>query len=709
MKKGTIFHIGGIWKIDSAGTQINVLLILGLPENAHGRTVEFDDTGGYVHTIIFNGKTYTQAQPVEQRTEINHRNSQRQDNHQLANRPQRKPARAPYNFVPLNEKLVKAPDTEFKFSSFQNGLHSGYIDLFITSKTPLFIRGKNEYFTMINNRPIIPGSSLRGMTRTLAEIASYGKFVNYDDRELYHRKEGPRAAISRKIGFLFKDHESFFISEAAEAPVLLAQTNFPEFKYELEKVNLAFWVKIFSGKMMGNFKIAYNKGSNKYPVDKETIESYQNDDGRKAREEMKDLIDSAGKDNSLKTNSLRLNIPYIGIPVWYEINSEDKLIHFGHCKNYRIPYGKKIGDYDHIPEYLQDSQNPNAQKKIDFAESIFGTTERAGRVFFEDGIIQNEAKYYDTSVLQILSGPKPTTYLHYLKQPEGINYPSDRLKKWGDENAPISGYKLYWHRKTTKESDPLSWQASDITIKREDFSEYLKLVKGKSITESAKFLKDNASQIQSDENNLEKLIIKGNLGELNEQVKKTVIDFFNLDNHIAEKHKITKPQNALATCIKENTEFKSRIRFDNLSPKELGCLLFVLKLPEGCFHKIGMGKPLGLGSVKIEPELVIINREERYKNLFENGSWKTGTDKSQSDILTYQNIFAADIGQKLEKVFSKDKAADSLWEEKRMKELKKILEWDETKVSKPEWLQKTSYMGLDEFRDRLVLPVPTQV
>ena len=43
--------------------------------------------------------------------------------------------------------------------------------------------------------------------------------------------------------------------------------------------------------------------------------------------------------------------------------------------------------------------------------------------------------------------------------------------------------------------------------------------------------------------------------------------------------------------VRPGVQFKGRIRFENLSDIELGALLFVLDLPEGCSHKLGMGKP----------------------------------------------------------------------------------------------------------------------
>ncbi len=60
-------------------------------------------------------------------------------------------------------------------------------------------------------------------------------------------------------------------------------------------------------------------------------------------------------------------------------------------------------------------------------------------------------------------------------------------------------------------------------------------------------------------------------------------------------------------------KFWFHLDFENLSPLELGLLCYALQ-PNGAFHhKLGMGKPLGLGTVKIEPQaLLFINRHERY-------------------------------------------------------------------------------------------------
>ena len=64
-------------------------------------------------------------------------------------------------------------------------------------------------------------------------------------------------------------------------------------------------------------------------------------------------------------------------------------------------------------------------------------------------------------------------------------------------------------------------------------------------------------------------------------------------------------------------EFTFTVTFDNLADSELGLLLWSLELEKGMGHKLGMGKPLGLGSVEINIEkLEIIDRAERYTEIF---------------------------------------------------------------------------------------------
>lgn len=68
--------------------------------------------------------------------------------------------------------------------------------------------------------------------------------------------------------------------------------------------------------------------------------------------------------------------------------------------------------------------------------------------------------------------------------------------------------------------------------------------------------------------------------------------------------------------VKQGVTFSARIDVTNLSAVELGALLYLLNLPDNHFHRLGGGKPLGFGSVRID-----INWEQT--NLRQGSDWKT--------------------------------------------------------------------------------------
>ena len=105
--------------------------------------------------------------------------------------------KVPYNFVPLNEKVVSpywidhiSQDVPF------DDAQSGTIEVTLTAKSPIFVKqgmGKEEakkYYNEdgVQTKPfefeqdaegnyIIPGSSLRGMVRSVLEVLSFGRMV----------------------------------------------------------------------------------------------------------------------------------------------------------------------------------------------------------------------------------------------------------------------------------------------------------------------------------------------------------------------------------------------------------------------------------------------------------------------------------------------------------------------------------------------------
>jgi hypothetical protein len=77
--------------------------------------------------------------------------------------------------------------------------------------------------------------------------------------------------------------------------------------------------------------------------------------------------------------------------------------------------------------------------------------------------------------------------------------------------------------------------------------------------------------------------------------------------------------------------FRFHIDFENLTKKELGLLLFALRPGDAFAHKLGMGKPHGLGSVQITPtSLSVWLPEFRYSEPDGEAGWYDPEEPMQS-------------------------------------------------------------------------------
>ncbi|AKB67860.1 TIGR03986 family type III CRISPR-associated RAMP protein [Methanosarcina mazei] len=577
-------------------------------------------------------------------------------------------ARAPYNFVPLNKTLVLADNLPSKgiHGSYLESRCTGYIECELETLTPTYIRGsltekevkeqklskdKSDFFSPAK-KIRIPGSSLRGMVRNLLEVASWGKFGFFEEKNLYFRafagsskslreeysnqmkpedKVSGNSIYKMSAGYLAKEGFDYYIYPAK---IDLNEEHFKSIEigesenkirsigeerryfnfYEIQDgVHI-----VVSGKMENKKNDWMINEINRDPesrirIPEEDILSYKLDESR----------------GRFVPDLLKLCVEKSEIPCFYIKwidNEGEERVSFGHTALFRLSYKKSIGE--HIP-----TNNNKYKNKLDIANALFGTTfeeekdlkksSLASRVFFEDAFLLNptENPIMREAIPHILLGPKATSIQLYLEQEENNK---DNLKNYND-SVRIRGNKFYWHK-------------------------------------SGRNWEQDRNSIAKNKNILTKI----------------------------------KP-------VKPNTKFKFKIRYENLTENELGALLFVLRLPEGCAHKIGMGKPLGLGSVKITPKLYSSKRSKRYSTLFVNDSWNLAeTEQGKEAIEDIISIFEDHI---LTLIRNKEETiGDSLWDTPRLKQLRILL--DVENGEKLEQEKKTNYMGIKEFKERKVLPIP---
>lgn len=697
-------------------------------------------------------------------------------------------ARAPYNFVPLNDNVVPAEEMpgegKLAFDVYHNDKNTGCIELAITTKTPLYIRDtltekemeekaeiesdpKKKYinpdFFSPAGKKRIPGSSLRGMVRSLVEIVSFANYGFFEKDRKYHfrtfadksldlRKKYKEKILcgDRSNGFSQQVKAGYLVKAGPNFKIKPAQTinscQFFRVEEDLvikkgvltatEQMNKKITVKDkISNKNKEiyidnkKYEMGFKKVKFTYaPPDKHTSHSVPlyyakvsdicNEKetltgstggalvysgwmrGPKKRPRGKHLhwVIGPATNNINDTKKLHENViedykkdvdrhkeanllryfesnPSIEVPCFY-IEEKGKVISFGHTGIFRLAYERKLKDF--LPKSMKDF------KGIDISEAMFGNeTSFAGRVFFEDAELCNdEGNNEQTSEIPcVLAAPKPTTFQHYLVQHKPIQLKDDNFNGIQDynDNTWLRGNKLYWHKSGN------GWKEDTITFSDNDFFDLLRKHR-----ETKDHFNGKINERKEDKK------IDVNLSSLTVNQRKIILDAIG----------IYETQHTKIRPVKKDVVFTGSIRFENLSKVELGALLFALNLPNGCCHKLGMGKPLGLGSIKIEPKLYISNREKRYKELF--AEWgEEIKPESEEEINKLKKEFANYILREVDNAKVSDKAEEAivnLWEIPRMVELKTMLGYKKIPDDK-----KTEYMKLPEFKERRVLPLPTEV
>ncbi|WP_418179159.1 TIGR03986 family CRISPR-associated RAMP protein [Aliarcobacter lanthieri] len=461
---------------------------------------------------------------------------------------------APYNFVPLNKEIYTPYWAELVSHDipFKDG-ESGEIDITITAKSPIFIKdSKNEeQFCNHNGQYYIPSSSIKGVIRTISEIIGFSKLKLQDKTLSYRDLNNPsyktKAMDTNKInmGWLYKNSSNQWIIENI-GKVTNGQTRI---KYDEMKNYLPEDIVT----KIKDMKEAYKKykliNFDKLKIDKGTI-VFTGSTGNKTREflfpsiEPIDVFTFSEDDMEIKTfkEAYYFDTPNESkdwknlwkkrfkdgkrIPIFFQLNEENKIKHFGLSMLYKLPYEYSLQS---ILEKYQEFDN----RKKDLSETMFGFIDDKealkGRVNFSHFEANKSLKYNKTVSLP-LSTPRATFYPNYLVQC-GENGKTEKFITYDRLNSILRGFKLYPPRK-----DIITVAKNE---KGEDFC-----IKNKNICTS----------------------------------------FNPLD---------------------KGSIFKGKIRFHNLKKEELGLLLSSLSFlnqnkDEKYFHKIGMAKAYGFGTVSIK-------------------------------------------------------------------------------------------------------------
>jgi CRISPR-associated protein len=391
---------------------------------------------------------------------------------------------APYNFVPLNEKVFYPPWASENILKnihdvpFKDG-ESGVIEVEITAKSPIFIKdskNRTEFCHFLNENGgkeyYIPATSVKGMIRNVLEIMSFGK-IRIDEskhkkylsvRDMTYKKSSANdmtklVGKADDCGFLIKNGDSYIIEKCADVRTicLLKNMNYEEIekletakeKYKkfglLKEINFTPYDEKSKTKMGQKITIKrakFDKQGRKGilvftgNIDKKRHEFVFAKNGKKIQLD-KNVFEDFKKvyfdnedsiDGQYWKEQFNKGMP---VPIFY-MGNDIKITAIGLTQLFKLTYKKTI---------FEAAKQASDDAKFDLAETIFGTVRSKkalkGRVYFshfKSAIERFEAQKTEQG---IFGTPNPSYYPNYLEQNSG------RYVTLMDANARIRGYKRY--------------------------------------------------------------------------------------------------------------------------------------------------------------------------------------------------------------------------------------------------------------------------
>lgn len=736
-------------------------------------------------------------------------------------------ARAPYNFVPLPEKIVTVDQKKLPgHDRYEENTHTGWFDCELMTCSPTYVRGmmtldqhekydpvaekrlpKEEQISRKKERdedrapfysakpktegvgraePMIPGSTLRGMIRSLVEIAGYGKmrWVNNVPKVTFRAvaaaREDPLSdpyksqigPFSRNVraGYLKKKGEGWEIRPAlkpsaeglrAERGAYLrvkedripngAIKDFKRFNsrnYWPEYYFVSFSASTKPGRM-GNYISIDQIGDEDadYPL-QGTLVCTGNMMETKQKPKRNDKPDEPEPDQKSDRKSPRHNHHLLlvadddaaaldikpevlrdyedslsdfqrdelwkrggledGAPVFY-LEKNGAVTWFGHTPNFRVPApnseGRAATPLDFIPKEIRQSEQP------DLAEAIFGWVEEDLHFKLTAQSFQKlTAATVPAIVLDKLRAMKDQAYgrqkfLHELAAHIGADQTS-KLKVVICRHAEKDGLE------GQRAGRVFFGDASFVEDKNGVWYSEIPLIPSTlgspKITTFQHYLVQDKTQ-NHDPDFRQTLAHYGKLGET--EIRGHKLYWHKGANPFIEATDDQKKKEKQVTRInpvKAGVRFSFRVYFENLRDYELGALAWALQLPgdkdKSYCHKLGMGKPLGMGAVKITTSLRLTERVNkdggRYATLFKEGSFADGAN--QTDLRRFVEAFEGTVLARI----APEK--QRLSEVGRIRMLLTMLQWQE---GSSQWLEQTRYLKIEpnEYKERPVLPDPLVV
>lgn len=539
----------------------------------------------------------------------------------------------PYNFVPLEEKCER--------SKYEQGTLTGYLTCTLTTLTPLFIPNtscdhalhreeeKDDNYVSYNfysyedlsgegirkdgfYSPVIPGSEIRGTIRSVFEAAFNGCLSQVNKDEPLHR----RSMQPKKPALLRKTKQGW---EMKECNRIILNTD-PRNRKKESKYGKFIDVKTLAEGQVLYFTARYNKKRTTIinystngtknekknwnigyvhvgePADNKYHESLfvpknsrweEVDDGEIERlKKVLEMYKNNNKDNDthsgykeytkqlydiLQKDEVEIEQEYYFL-VYYSVVNEKKCFFTPAMLSQEV-FQNTVGDLLRENGHYEPCES---RHEVCPACALFGYISKhkgqslASSVRFTDAVTTDKDNWYmEPVVLDELGEPKPGTVEFYTDKPEKL----ERQKRMSAK---------YW--------------TYDYVILEE--KEERKKLQTKGQKSSRQILALNAGDLQirgrkfywhHSNESLSNKLSDGNLSEMKQRIRP----------------------------LKTGNKFTFSVYFEQITEVELARLCWALDFHNSdCAHKMGRGKPLGLGSVQIKVDELKLRKIDR-----NSGAW----------------------------------------------------------------------------------------
>lgn len=558
---------------------------------------------------------------------------------------------SPYNFVPLPPSVF-FPDWASQVSMdvpFSDGI-SGILEVEVTAQTPIYIRngGKHpetpeakrndkdykDFFQVTPDGPYaIPGTSLKGMLRSVIEIASFGKLNRVDDyrhsvRDLQNsdytnRFTGGVDQWSNKVktgwltqhqgewnlqpcGHLTVRHQdiiTFLLGGNLDKPGTEAAAKYDKYRKFWQSANQPYIEVDYEVEETGEDKLQRMDAVDLKKGNRGIIVFTGQPNPKKKREFVFEHYNSSAR--AIRVTNLRRSFiqshtiageptgswafwrGFLNegqrVPVFYLLDANENPSSLGLAMLYRLPGQMSVHDL------FGAQRSQHFSSKLDLAESMFGAlqqkksvgtppgvntteTDLKGRVSVGTFILSRMPQTKREVVQWIPGNPRPTFYPNYLVQP--IESQNGKIKVQSVSNSR--------HPKPAYET----------------------MLKTSARLRGWKRYAQRKSSVTTSTSTSGGLVVKS----------REVQSFF--------------------TPLPATTTFQGKIRLHNIRPLELGALLWAIEWggnPELC-HGLGMGKPYGFGSVKLR----VVWSETRLTKISDRTPLDTASGRNLPALFTAQ-------------------------------------------------------------------------